>query len=89
MKKNILQEENEMENYLKGECQALSQNIDILAKKMSKDKLSVVTINMAGKLMSTLLLIKNSIEDRTISREKVFVVVQRLPLLYMQIPKIA
>jgi len=78
----------EMENYFKGEVNALKQNIDILAKKMSKGKLSIVAINMAGELLSTLLLIKNKIENRTISQERLLIVIQRLPLLYMQIPKI-
>jgi len=90
MIKNIKkQEEKTMKIYLKGEANALSQNIDILAKKMSRGKLSIAAINMAGELMSTLLLIKNKIENRTISQEKLILVIKRLPLLYMQIPKIA
>ena len=89
MKKNIIQEEKEMENYFKGECRALSQNINILTKKMAKSKLSIAAINMAGELLSILLLIKNNIENRTISQERLLIVIQRLPLLYMQIPKIA
>jgi hypothetical protein len=82
--------ENEMENYLENELEVLEENIDLIAEKMTTKSLSVPAIKMAGELLTTLLLIKDKIvTKKDISKERLLIVVKNLPLLYLQIPKIA
>lgn len=79
-----------MKKIIREELKALNENIDIVVTKLQNGSLSAVGVMMAHELIVTMQNMHDWIKDNgEVEKEKAIFIMQKLPLLYLQIPKLA
>ncbi|MDQ1340944.1 MAG: hypothetical protein QG567_2102 [Campylobacterota bacterium] len=77
-----------MKKHAQEELLVLSENIDVVADKMSAGDLSTFGMKCAEELLATLIKIKSFLEIEESDDAQVDIIIEKLPLLYIQIRKI-
>lgn len=79
-----------MEKLIQEELKALEENIDVVATKLQDGSLSVAGIFMAHELIATMQNMHDWLKTKgEVEKDKAIFIMQKLPLLYFQIPKIS
>lgn len=71
---------------IKDEIQTLNENIEIVASLLKDENIPFLVGKNAEELLTMLIQIKNIFKDKNEKIEKKVVILEKLPLLYLQIP---
>ena len=79
-----------MKKLINEELKALNENIDIVVSKLQNGSLSATGIFMANELIATMQNVHDWIQKNgEVKKDEAIFIMQKLPLLYLQIPKLA
>lgn len=79
-----------MKKLIQEELKALNENIDVVVTKLQDGSLSVAGIFMAHELIATMQNMHDWLKTNgEVEKDKAIYIMQKLPLLYFQIPKIS
>lgn len=79
-----------MKKLIQEELKALNENIDVVVTKLQDGSLSVAGIFMAHELIATMQNMHDWLKTKgEVEKDRAIFIMQKLPLLYLQIPKLA
>lgn len=77
-----------MRPYIQEEIEVLDYNTNVVIEKLQSGTLSTVGTTAAHEIAKTLVKVRDFISDEASETKRVGLILSRLPLLYLQIPKI-
>lgn len=77
-----------MKKCIEEEIEVLNHNTNVVVKKLQSGTLSTMGAITAEEIVKTLIKIRDFISDEASEIKRVSLILSKLPLLYLQIPKI-